>query len=340
MASTYTRPNSPFIWIRFKEGSKWKGKPTGYLKNNFGDERQARLLAHKQSLKEHEESPQRIGGAWGDWVERWISDRYRHSATATIYRRYWRRLERWLIANRLLVPSQILYRHAQEYHRWRTGQGTGNNTAIHELKFLGVVIGEAVKRGYCTGNPLVRMGMRRTRPKEKAAWTNKEIQHVARSIHFAPQWMQATFWLGLYQSARLRQCAVPIADIDFRRLRIIYRKTKGDKPFTQPLDKRIVVPLEAIVRARTAEGHQLLCDIPALPSVEWREFLDVIGLHHLSHHGLRVSWITRAALSGKVTMAEAKRFCNHASTTVHEAYQKLSITDVAHVPSGIDFPEL
>jgi hypothetical protein len=50
MASIYHKNCSPVIWIRYKnEEDKWKGKPTQYRWNNFGEVRQAKLLARKQT---------------------------------------------------------------------------------------------------------------------------------------------------------------------------------------------------------------------------------------------------------------------------------------------------
>ena len=205
----------------------------------------------------------------------------------------------------------------------------------------------AIQLGYATINPCVRMGFKRTEPKAKNPWTDEEIGIVMKAIAFAPQWIAVTFLLGLYQAARLRQCMVPIADIDLKNKRITYWKTvdgrpltKGNKPFTQPIDDRLLPKLREIIAARKAGGHRSLCDLPsAIPSVEWREFLDVCGLPRLVHHGLRVTWITRAAVSG-VPMALAKRFVNHGSTSVHEIYQRLYADDIAHVPGALNLPDL
>jgi hypothetical protein len=57
-------------------------------------------------------------------------------------------------------------------------------------------------------------------------------------------------------------------------------------------------------------------------------FLDGLGLPHLSHHGLRVSWISKAAVSG-IPEAVARKFANHSSATVHRIYQRVGLEDVA-----------
>lgn len=343
MASTYRRPNSPFIWIRFKdETGKWRGKATGYRGDNPGDVRQAKMVARRHSETERIRTPHSTEN-WDVWVDAWMSVRYasRDATTWQVYGRYWRHLRRWMELHGISAPAQLLYRHVQEYRAHRMEEeGAANNAVIQELKFLGVVMGEAVRRGFAKANPFTRMGLQKAPAKEKSVWTDAEIRKVAAAIGEAPHWMQVTFLLGLYQAARLRQCAVPLDDVDLDRKRITYRKTKGNKPFTQPLDARAVEPLRKLIAIREAAGEKMLCTFPVLPSLEWRRFLDGLELFHLVHHGLRVTWITRAAKGGKVTLSQAKRFVNHGSSAVHALYQKLNADDVAHVPAALDLPEL
>ena len=340
MASIYIRKDSPTFWIRFKdESGKWLSKGTRFRRDNPGDRRQAELLArkfsHEEGIKNYDHK-QNGGGL--EWVVPWLADRYKNGNTLANYLRYWRRISGFLTKNSLNSPDQLRYQTALDYRAARISDGIGTNTSIHELKFLGVIMGEAVKRGMLTANPISKLGMRRDKPKEKLPWTDEQIRMVMNALWAAPEWIQVTFWLGLYQAARLRQCAVPLTDINIARRRITYRITKGDKPFTQPLDEGIIAPLSKIIEARRKAGATLLCDLPPLPSVEWREFLDVLGLKTLCHHGLRVTWITRAASGGNVSVSLAKRYVNHGSTAVHEIYQKLCADDLVLVPAGVDLP--
>jgi integrase len=156
----------------------------------------------------------------------------------------------------------------------------------------------------------------------------------------------------------MRQCEIPLTDILFDGSNggtITYWRTidgrpltKGNKPFSHPIDPRAVPLLKEIVAARRAEGSKSLCDVPSggVPAgVIYRQFLDGVGFHKISHHGLRYTWITRAALSGRnghrgISLAEAKRFVNHGSTAVHEIYQRLSVSDLVHVPDALDLVQL
>jgi hypothetical protein len=46
MASTYYRPDSPFIWILYKSADgKWKRVNSGFRRDNLADRKQAELRA-------------------------------------------------------------------------------------------------------------------------------------------------------------------------------------------------------------------------------------------------------------------------------------------------------
>src|SRR6266481_301165 len=53
MASTYTRKDSPFIWMRFRDGfGKWRGTSAQYFRDNADDREKAEQLAKAQSRNE------------------------------------------------------------------------------------------------------------------------------------------------------------------------------------------------------------------------------------------------------------------------------------------------
>ena len=228
MASTYTRKDSAFIWLRIKsDNGKWICKPTGYRHDNLGDRRQADLVARKLSIEERERAPASSHEHWDAWIDAWMQDRYgkRDATTLTVYRRYWRRLRDWLMAEKITSPRQMSYPAALRYKEAREEADVGINTIIHELKFLGLAISEAIRRGLATANPCLRMGLQRTPAAEKIPWTDENVTTVAAAIGVEADWMQATFILGFYQAARLRQCEVPLKDINLEGRRISYWKS-------------------------------------------------------------------------------------------------------------------
>lgn len=360
MASTYTRPDSDFIWMRFKrDDGKWAAKATQYRKDNFGDARQAELLARDMTREERlRKTSAKSTERWADWVDQWIGDRWgkiEQKNTLILYQKYWWDLSRWLLDHSINTPLQMSYNAAMQFRADSMADGKSSNWTILRLKLMSQIMTEAVRRGFAQGNPLVKMGLRADKPKAKPAWSDEVIALVNREVKKQEQWMRVTFLLGLFQACRMRQCEIPLADIDLARGWITYWRTidgrplvKGDKPFTQPIDPRLLPELREIVAARRAGGHRSLCDLPPFgASLAWRRFLDGIGLQGLgfSQHGLRVTWITRAATSGRngqrgIFLAEAKRFVNHGSTSVHEGYQRLNADDVSHVPAALPLPAL
>jgi hypothetical protein len=98
----------------------------------------------------------------------------------------------------------------------------------------------------------------------------------------------------------------------------------------------VIDTLRAIVIMRQSQGAATLCDVPVV-ALEWRRFLDSLGLPELSHHGLRATYITRAALAG-VPMSLVMKFVNHASTEVHRIYQVIGVDDLRSIHELIKLP--
>jgi hypothetical protein len=105
MASIYHKGESKTIWIRFQnEAVQWKGKPTAYKWSNFGDVRQAKRLAEKQSKILRQQSP---AAAWTQKVshqgEKDLDPR-RHPEGRHPLREVWKSLDEMRILPRPL-PS-------------------------------------------------------------------------------------------------------------------------------------------------------------------------------------------------------------------------------------------
>jgi integrase len=335
MASTYRRTDSPYVWIRYKDAAgKWKSSNTGYRQDNLGDRKQAERLAKTKSLEEMATKPLRISShRWEDWVVPWITERWgnRTNRTPLLYTNYFWRWLQYFQDIEITHPASLRREHVTGYLEWRKKRGGERNTAIHEIKFLGTLMDEAINRGYATVNPARRLHIEKTASPEKVPWSEFEVAQVEKELAGREKfnWMHVTFLMGLYQAVRLRQSQIPLSCIDFRRRIIAYPagKVKGGKSYSQPIDPGFYPILQELVAHRQSLGSPILCEIPLLASVQWRRFLDELGLKHLVHHGLRATWITRAALAG-VPESLAKRFVNHASSQVHSIYQKITATDL------------
>jgi integrase len=337
MASLYNRGD--VIWMSFQdETGKWRNRSTGYRKSNGGERRQAELLRDRQTHTERLQRPVTRAINWS-WVDEWIESKWRAGSTRRIYLSHWRTLQRWLTEFEITSPVNLTREHCLGYPQWRLEHGGGRNTAIGELKLLGQIMKEALERHMVTENVARALGFEREEPEETRAWTDEELERVAVALgtpENAFGWMRVTYLLGRYQAARLGSCAVPLKCIDLKAQSITYPNPKGGRgrAYTQPIDSRLLAPLREIIEHRKAQGKVTLCDIPDFtkaevpPSVQWRRFLDGLGITDVSHHDLRRTWVTEAALAG-IPESVACRFSNHSSLTIHRIYQRFTAGDMA-----------
>jgi integrase len=319
---------------------------SGFRKDDGNDRRQAKRLVAQRSLEELTARPMKAGVAEFDqWVASWIQQRWGHKKTRTLtqYQGYFMRWRQYLAKIGVSSPAAVTREHMLNYTDYRLKQGAGRNTSIYELKFFAQVLDEAVRRDYARTNVARKLGLQQTAHEHKVPWTDEELQKVGAALSQAGQfgWMHVTFLMGFYQASRLRQCAVALRLVDLNRKLINYSDegVKGGKGFSQPIDPDFLPMLRAIKEKRMSEGADTLCTLPRMPSIEWRRFLDTLNLPHLSHHGLRATWITRAAIAG-VPEVQTRRFVNHASSQVHQIYQRITATDIAPIFGMIRQPVL
>jgi hypothetical protein len=339
MASLYYRGNS--IWVRYRnqEGT-WKSKPTGYRKTNAGERRQAERLRNTLTRRERLEAP--VAGVGWEWVDAWMEGRWIRR-TLRNYQICWGHLSRFLSSIDCSGPANLTREQCLAYPPWRAKTGTSINTAVHELKLLSQVMNESITRGYCEKNPASNLRLARTQPQEKQPFSDEQLSKLdavfALGDHIYQwegkpirvkrfDWLHVTYLLGRYQAARISSCALPLHCVDLKHRRINYPAeiVKGGRAYSQPIDKRLLPELREIVTHR--KGHATLCDLPDLSSLHWRRFLDSLDMPNISHHSLRVTWVTQAALSG-IPESVAQRFSNHSSTAVHRIYQRFTTGDMA-----------
>lgn len=341
MASLFHRGDAIYISFRRSDGT-WTNKSTGYRKSNPGERRQAEKLCAAQSLKERTQQPSRAIG-W-DWVGPWVESRW-NGLTLRNYKIHWRNLERYLQEIGCRGPANLTREQCLAYPKHRAKTGVGGNTSALELKLLAQVIDESIQRGYCDKNPCRNLRLKRTDPKEKQPFSDEQIANLdaifAAGKHEYPWeygtsrverygWLHVTYLLGLYQAARLMQARVPLSciDLDEKSIHWPANVVKGGKGYSQPVDKRLLPELRKIVRLRKEAGEAMLCTIPILASLHWRKLLDSLGMRNVSHHSLRVRWVSEAAKVG-IPEAVAMRFSNHSSSDVHRIYLKLTAGDMA-----------
>jgi hypothetical protein len=97
----------------------------------------------------------RQGSAFAEWVPGFIETNYNRPETAKTFEAYgwrWHTVQKFLTAQQIKYPRQISYAHAWKYLEWRKSGAEGvkaasHNTALHEVKFLSMLMTQAVRRG-------------------------------------------------------------------------------------------------------------------------------------------------------------------------------------------------
>lgn len=341
------------MWMSYRVNGKWIDRSTGYSAKNPIERKDAEKLRRQFELNERLEAPITAAGGW-EWVDTWMSQRW-NGGTGYQYRKNWRKIQEWITEKKLVNPTSVTREHCLGYKTWRVAQGVKENTAILEAKFLGQIMEEAVEQKRCAKNPARKLGLKREPVEGKRAWTDEELATVDTELKKTDPygWMRATYLLGRYQAARIGSCEVLLRHIDLNRQvpTVHFAKPKGGrgKAYTQPIDPRLLPDLRAIVEHRQKIGAATLCDLPHFErakkksdghgpsSLEWRAFLDGLGIHGVSHHDLRRTWITEAAIS-RVPEALACKFSNHSSTAVHRIYQAFTTDDMAAMVYSIAQP--
>jgi hypothetical protein len=351
MASIYQRKDSKNLWVRFKRNGKWVGERTPWLIGDRAGEKKARQLAAKKTLEEMAQGKRTASGNFSDWVEAWIMEQHASKKTATygIYSQQWGMIADWLEERGYKHPQDVTRESLSDYKEWRKHRegvrrkGAGMNTIIPEVRTLGRVLKEAKIRGYCSEVVTEKLGWSTDDRIEYEPWTDGEI-HLAleksKSLPKELQWIRVALILGTYQAIRSGQIRAPLSAFDFQQKMIFWPKSvmKGKKrDWVQPMDARMIPLLQPIVEERRKARKTTLAERPELYALKVRRWLDSEGIGIPKQlHGLRATWITKAALSG-VPEAVAMAFVHHAGSEVHRIYQRVKPGQTAEFLKQISF---
>lgn len=355
--SIYERKDSPFWWIKYwcprrlrnvaKSSGQRRDDPQGYrlaleqARTLSADGRAARAVAPS--------------ARWESWVMDWLRLRHRNSAR-TLYceSKRWGWLDAFLTENEIYGPPGVTYQTGLDYLKWRTSQikrvskkHPSHNTALCELRFLGRVMREAVRRGFITASPLERMGIKKDPAPEKLEITAKDdaairagLMEWEGALPLKDRWMTISYEIAHYQGCRLRETSLPLSDIDEDAERITFH-AKRSKVFTT----RLHPTLAPLIRQLRAAGVTRTCTLPKMASKEWHWFMkgrperNWTGIcPHITFHCTRVTVITRMARAG-VPIQQAMAYVGHADETIHRIYQRLQADDLKRCTDAlVSFP--
>lgn len=335
MACLYERKNSPYLWLKYTDqGGEERRESTKLRKGVPSQRKQAQVLLRLKQLGELKAGKRHPGQHWEAWVEEYLVSRYeKKTLTLERYGISWRNLRAFLQSQKIVLPSQLTYRHCEEYMEWRKTSHSdvgiykcGHNTARFDLKILHRICEQAIKRGYIERNPCSSLGIPKHKPREKPELTDADLSLIRKKLKEleCPEWMSTCFEIAIHQGCRLRETSIPLSRIDLMKRTILF-KAKGDRDFSAPLHPKLIPTIKAIEK----NGETHTCQLPRMASKEWWKFFKKIGLHEkgVSFHCTRVTVITRLIRDGKPENV-VKKIVNHASTEINRIYQRLGVEDV------------
>lgn len=334
MAFLYQRKGSPFHWISYRHPITGKrvSESTGLKVSNRNETRLAHARMLEISAKELAVSRILPTEAWSHWVEPFLVARYSTAPQLRTLERYktsWRNIVPFLEERGLRFPRQLQREDLFAYIEWR--KTTRNervrpcsfNTARHEIKMLGMILAEAVARGYCTRNVARDLSLKKEKPKQKPEFTTEDILEIRRRLESEPDWMRVSFEIAIHHGTRLKATQVDLHnDVDWAAGTVTLHE-KGSRSLTVP----IAPELRPLLERRHREGHRFACLLPRGASKAWRSFFDRMGRKDFCFHCCRVTTVSRLARSG-VSEALATRYVGHASTEIHRSYQRLGVRDL------------
>ena len=116
MACLYSRENSPFWYIRFKDAEgKWKSKPTTYRRDNPQETKEARARCAVNTAQELSSKGVTVDEKWDSWITGFFATHCKNPVTRQGYDQSWLWLRSYLQEVQVSVPSQLTYQHAFGY---------------------------------------------------------------------------------------------------------------------------------------------------------------------------------------------------------------------------------
>jgi site-specific recombinase XerD len=336
MASFYVRPGSPFYWIRFqKPDGTWGGKSSGIRRSADGARRKIKQAVAAATMHEHTFSEQTQSNRFDAWVPRFLAQKYSNEKTLLRYQQGWSAISTFLSHRGVIAPAQVTYHLCTDYPAFRTHppkrlmKARSHNTALTELKVFSAIMQEAVRRSYVTANPAMRLGLRRTAPRQKPEITADEQATIETALATRDSWMADCWLTAMRQGCRLTETAVPLREIDLKAGTITFRG-KGNRLHCAPLHD----DLRPLVRRAIKEKRATLVLLPKFAAKAWFRFFRQIGFKHLCFHSTRVTVVTRLARA-RHPIYETKAYVGHASDAIHAIYQRLSPPDVRHLGAAL-----
>lgn len=361
MASIYERRGRDFLYAKIRDPKtlKWRSVRTPFRKDSPAAKRNALVWAGERDAVGKENIKLARAEAFVVWVVPWLRQHYGYNLhTLSRYLTAWAHLNEWLTERKIILPRDLLYKHAAEYLTWRTSQtrhrGTtiNHNTALVEMKVMSRILAEARRREFIVANAWAQLGISRQGVRHTPAMSRPEIEQIREALlrregalPITAQWMTTSFEIALHQGVRLSATSVPMerVHLDARTDRVKSINLDRITFFSKGRNGVVKVqalPLHPALRPRLnalrAAGAVVTCVLPKLAAKAWWQFRRDEKLSHLRFHSTRATLATEMARQN-VPLQKAKEILGHTSEAVHLAYLHLNAADVADELGAMDF---
>jgi hypothetical protein len=359
MASLYKQRKSRFWWIKYRDpdnpifnehGKEVPRRESTGLRIGVGpDTRAAKELEAQRTVAERRTSGHISGERWDAWVPAFLKFRYRQSPGSLLrYETAWRTLRMFLTENKILIPRQLTRSHCENYFKWRATPDksygkykAGHNTAVLEMKFLALILNEAIERKYATSNP-AHLRLEREPEKKPCEFFAEDIQQLEEAIAKEPANKRAFLWpsylIARYHCVRINETHVnPTRDVKIEGDRgVITFFQKGNRKRRKPLHPKLIPLFAPLLQAGATETFTR----PKAFNKEWSNFFKRSGIkarrenEKPSSHSLRVTGqntLRRAGISKELRMA----YLSHESKKdVNSQYDRIEISEMraCHAP--------
>lgn len=366
MASIYQREASPYWWIKYRDAAGVIHRESTFLRVGHGpDTRSARELEAQRTLDERRTPRHCSAERWANWVDDFLDDQYsRQPASLLRFRTAWRTVKLFLDEQRIELPRQLNYDHCRAYLKWREKADVRSgkyracrNTALLEIKFIGLLMKHAVRRGFAQGNPCAEIGVERDPAKIIAEYTDDHLRAIADAIAAEPAakraFLQPSFLIALHHGVRLMETNVnPRRDVRLwtepggeRRGEITFHQKMG-RTRTKPLHPALLDFFSARADRKTA------FPVPKSFAKEWFNFLNRSGLkarlcqecrEHdrpvevACFHSLRVTVNNRLRRAGVPDVIRKRYLSHEKAEDVNELYNRVLVDEMRVCHAALDF---
>lgn len=267
---------------------------------------------------------------WSPWVIRFIERRFnqaRHQQTRARYQCAWANLHCFFTHQQIGSPKEVAPSTPDDYIDWRRQVGRGNRrpakmtTIGYELRFLALVLNEAIRQKLCTENFAQGLGISRKPDKRKPEISYDQEQRIRAYLQgIGDDNLLAQFIIAIRHGTRLQATRLHLErDVDW---------ADGVATFHEKGSTELCVPLHLEVREllskRKAEGQLWSCEVPRNASKRWKSVFKAVGMPEHSFHCCRVTVISRLHRR-QVPEAKIMAFVGHNSIQVHRSYCRIDL---------------